>query len=351
VPFDEDLVGRYVSALCNELKMLRESAGSLKTVYIGGGTPSLIPPEQFVRIFSCLRDTFTIRPSAEITVEANPGTVSEEKLRRLYDLGVNRISMGVQSFDDRDLALLGRIHSSDEAIQSARLIRSAGIDNISLDLMYAIPGQTLEAWKMNLAQALDLAIPHISAYELTPEPGTPLHKSIIEGILSMPDEAEIVDMFNTTEEILAEAGLRQYEISNYARPGLRCLHNLNYWDRGEYLAAGAGAHAFAGGIRSRNAGNVITYMSKVEKSESPVAESSSPDREEALRETIFLGLRKTEGLPVQKCVTEGIPLLQLCQDLIKDGYLQDTGDTIRFSRRAMVISNEILVQIFRRLGL
>lgn len=351
LPFDDLLAKRYVNALCAELVMRRRAAGTLNTIYIGGGTPSLLAQELFDRIFACLRDNFAISPSAEITVEANPGTVSSDSVRRLHVLGVNRLSMGVQSFNDRDLKLLGRIHSSEQAIRSVGIVRSAGIHNISLDLMYGIPGQTIAEWKTNLARAVGLAVPHVSAYELTPEPGTPFHDSITKGLLQMPDEGDILSMFDATAETLAAAGIVQYEISNYARPGYQCRHNLNYWDRGEYLAAGAGAHSFMDGARYRNSGNVITYIERLEMSELPVEESTHPTRDEALRETIFLGLRKTEGISLQKCAADGGRIPQLCSDLIEDGLLQLAGSAISFTRRGMVISNEILVQIFRRLGL
>lgn len=349
--FDDLLAKRYVKALCAELVMRRKAAGKLNTIYIGGGTPSLLAPGLFDRIFACLRDNFAISSSAEITVEANPGTVSSDSVRRLHVLGVNRISMGVQSFNDRDLKLLGRIHSSEQAIRSVGIVRSAGIHNISLDLMYGIPGQTIAEWKTNLARAVDLAVPHVSAYELTPEPGTPFHDSITKGPLQMPDEGDILSMFDATAETLASAGIEQYEVSNYARPGYQCRHNLNYWDRGEYMAAGAGAHSFENGARTRNAGNVITYIERLEMSELPVEESTHPTRDEALRENIFLGLRKTEGISLQKCPANGRRITQLCSDLIEDGLLQLTGGAISFTRRGMAISNEVLVQIFRRLGL
>ncbi len=351
IPFDEALAERYLSALCRELAMRKDSAATLRTIYIGGGTPSILAEDAFTRLFSCLRDAFAVSSTAEITVEANPGMISGSAVRHMASLGVNRISMGVQSLNDDELRTLGRIHSAQEAVVSAGLIRESGIENVSLDLMYGIPGQTMATWTTTLLQAVSLGPKHISAYELTPEPGTRLSELIGSGRLVMPDEESLVGMFDAGRERLSSCGYEHYEISNHALPGYRCKHNLNYWERGEYLGLGAGAHSFMNETRSQNVGDVVGYVECLERSELPLEKATPLTAEEAMRETIFLGLRKTEGVALRRLAAFGLDIPGRCANLLDEGYLMIEGDSLRFTKRGMIISNELLVRIFSRLGL
>ena len=229
VTYNESLAKAYTDALCKELILKKGDAGELKTVYIGGGTPSILPEECFGQLFKCLKENFKFSDSPEITVEANPGTVDKSKIDAMLSLGVNRLSIGVQSFNDDELKTLGRIHTSEEALRAIEAVKNSGIKNFSIDLIYGIPGQTLDSWKHTLSKALEFSPTHISSYELTSEKNTPLYGLIEKDMIKMPDEELILEMYNYAIDNLASKGYEHYEISNFALHGFRCLHNLNYW--------------------------------------------------------------------------------------------------------------------------
>jgi oxygen-independent coproporphyrinogen-3 oxidase len=231
------------------------------------------------------------------------------------------------------------------------MARAAGLVNLSLDLMYGIPNQTCEAWRRSLESAVGTGAVHISAYELTLEPGTPLHSEVAAGRLSLPEESEVVEMYECATDLLEKAGFTHYEISNYARPGRACLHNLNYWARGEYIGAGPAAHSFTGGRRSRNISDVNAYVETLESSRLPVDDSYVVNDDEALRETVFLGLRAAAGLNLCGLGEAGLMLPDRCRDLAHAGYVETGPNFLRLTEKGMAVSNEIIVQIFRRLGL
>ncbi|MFA6055112.1 MAG: radical SAM family heme chaperone HemW [Thermodesulfovibrionales bacterium] len=358
VSYDESTVKAYVDALCKELSLKKHPGGALKTVYFGGGTPTLLPAECFTTLFGYLRDNFAISPDAEITVEANPGTIDESKIETLLSLGVNRLSVGVQSFKDKELATLGRIHSSDEALKSIVSIKKAGLKNFSIDLMYGIPGQTTESWRKSLTKAVELSPTHISAYELTIEESTPLSLLITSGIISMLNEELILDMYNNAIDYLAGHGYEHYEISNFALPGFKCSHNLNYWNRGEYIDAGAGAHAFVNGVRTKNIADVNKYIDSLNIGIIPETESFMVTPVESLKEIIFLGLRKTEGINAKDNPSSTIydrealkKLVDASGEMICEGYLELNEDYLRLTKKGIVISNTIIVKLFEKLGL
>ncbi|OGW76203.1 MAG: hypothetical protein A3J81_03000, partial [Nitrospirae bacterium RIFOXYB2_FULL_43_5] len=236
VTYNEALARAYTDALCKELVLKKDVAGELKTIYIGGGTPTILPDECFRQLFTCLQNNYSLSPSPKITVEANPGTVDESKIKMLLSLGVNRISIGVQSFNDDELKTLGRIHTSNEALKAIEAIKNSGINNFSIDLIYGIPGQTMKTWEETLSKtaAFTISPAHISSYELTPEKDTPLYGLIESGKIKIPDEELVLEMYGSAIDYLRNKGYEHYEISNFALPRFRCLHNLNYWDRGEY---------------------------------------------------------------------------------------------------------------------
>jgi oxygen-independent coproporphyrinogen-3 oxidase len=347
--FDEKTAEDYAGALCKELILRKTQADELKTVYVGGGTPSLMPGKFFIDLFSCLRENFRIRTGAEITVEANPGTLSGKKLDLLHSLGVNRVSLGIQSLQDGELTALGRIHTARQATTSFEMAREAGFENISIDLMYGTPGQTVDTWHDTLRRAVQLGPTHISAYELTPETGTPFSFLLGEGRIELPDEEEVLEMYDHAIDYLSAYEYAQYEISNFALPGYRCLHNVNYWNRGEYLAAGAGAHSFIGGVRSRNTGTIPTYVERLKADMLPGEDSSRIPDDEAMRERLFLGLRKAEGIPLENS-SDG-STLSAASELIEMGYLEMADAHLRFTRRGMVLSNTVIVTLFEKLGL
>ena len=293
VPYDESLVKAYTDALCKELILKKNDAGDLKTVYMGGGTPSILPEKCFREVFECLKDNFKFSDSHEITVEANPGTVDKSKIDTMLSLGVNRLSIGVQSFNDAELKMLGRIHTSDEALKAIETIKNSGIDNFSIDLIYGIPGQTDDSWRKTVSKAVELSPAHISSYELTPEKDTPLYRLIQSSEVKMPDEDMVLSMYDYAIDYLTSKGYEHYEISNFALPQFRCLHNLNYWNRGEYIGAGAGAHSFMRGFRSQNTGDIRKYIEEVKKEIIPEAEPVEIKLKDAIKEFIFLNLRKT----------------------------------------------------------
>jgi oxygen-independent coproporphyrinogen-3 oxidase len=351
LPFDEQEAQRYVRSLCRELEIKRDAAGELRTIYIGGGTPTLLPEDCFKMLFRCLSRNFNFSPEIEISVEANPGTVNASKTENLLSLGINRMSVGIQSFHDEELKTLGRIHTADEALEAIDLLKKAGMKNFSIDLMYGIPGQTMETWKKTLSQATSLLPAHISSYELTPEEGTPLSRLIKEHTIRMPEEDLILEMYDHAIDFLKSKGYEHYEISNFALPGARCIHNLNYWDRGDYIGAGAGAHSFIQGVRSRNTDHVSMYIDSLTNDIIPEAGTTKITTEEALKEFIFLGLRKTEGIALKEAEKMRPDFLGACAELIDSGHLAVKGDHLRITRKGLPLSNMVIVRLFERLGL
>lgn len=351
VTYNELLAKAYTDALCKELILKKDFAGELKTVYVGGGTPSILPEECFRQLFKCLKENFKFSDLPEITVEANPGTIDKSKIDAMLSLGVNRLSVGVQSFNDDELKTLGRIHTSDEALKAIETIKNSGIDNFSVDLIYGIPGQTLDSWKKTVSKAVGLSPAHISSYELTPEKDTPLYGLIQSGEIKMPDEELVLSMYDYAIDYLASKGYEHYEISNFALHGFKCLHNLNYWERGEYIGAGAGAHSFIRGFRSKNTDDIRRYIKDLNKGTIPEAESAEIKRDDAIKEFIFLNLRKTEGINLVKAEALGLNMPGVCMELIEDGYLEIKGDYLRLSRKGIVIANAIIVKLFEGLGL
>jgi len=351
LPFNEQAGRRYVESLCRELEIKSAIAGRLKTIFIGGGTPTLLPGESFNRLFRCLRENFEFSSGIEISVEANPGTVNASKIESLLSLGINRMSIGIQSFHDNELKTLGRIHTADEAVEALRLIKSSGFENFSVDLMYGIPGQAIETWEGTISKTVDLSPSHISSYELTPEEGTPLSRLIKDNAVRMPEEGLVLDMYDHTIDFLQSRGYAQYEISNFALPGYRCLHNLNYWNRGEYIGAGAGAHSFIQGVRSQNTGDIKTYIDSLSNDIIPETEASEISTEEALKEFIFLGLRKTEGLSLAQAIRMRPDFLDACAELLESSYLVISDNYLRLTRKGLPVSNMVIVRIFERLVL
>jgi oxygen-independent coproporphyrinogen III oxidase len=358
VPYDESAIQAYVDALCNELSLKKHLAGMLRTVYFGGGTPTLLPAECFRQLFRCLTDNYRFSPDIEITVEANPGTIDARKIETLLSLGVNRMSVGVQSFNDDELATLGRIHSSEEARLSIESIKRAGMENCSIDLMYGIPGQTMESWMNSLSKAVALSPSHMSTYELTPEENTPLYPLIKSRKITMLNEELILEMYNHAIDYLADRGYTHYEISNLARPGFQCVHNLNYWDRGDYIGTGAGSHSFISAERSVNSTDINEYIAKLDNDHIPEVQTTKLTPDDALKEYLFLGLRKTGGINLPAMPYAGGTQLSATErlsdagkELLDAGYIESSGDFLRLTRKGIVISNTVIVRLFEKLGL
>ncbi len=344
------IIGAYMTALCKELEMRKEYIGKLCGIYIGGGTPSILKEKDIATIMDKIRSTCHISAAAEITSEANPGTLTESGIKGMLNAGINRISIGVQSLRDKELSLLGRMHDAAEAIAAVTTARKGGFGNISLDLIYGIPGQDLVSWKRTLEKIVSLHSEHISAYELTPEKNTVLYEQLEKGRLHLPDEDEVAEMYYTAIDILTEAGYKHYEISNFALPNLQCRHNLNYWDRGEYLGIGAGAHSFLNGRRISNICDVRQYIHDVELGTSPIAEETLLTRREEIEETLFLGLRKTDGFDIELIpanITEH--LKEALDDLAHQGLLDLSGGHIKLTRKGLIICNSVIVRLMLRI--
>ena len=346
----------YVAGVVREMEFraeLLDGPGSAETLYLGGGTPSLLPPELVARFITTARCRYALAPDAEVTLEANPGTVTPETLAGYREAGVNRLSLGIQSLDDRMLALLGRVHTAAEARGAVVAARAAGFDNIGLDLMHSLPGQVTSKWGETLAQAVELRPDHISAYGLTVEEGTPLHRLREAGRLSLPDDEEGALMYQVTAEILAAAGYEQYEIANYALPGRRSRHNQVYWRREPYLGFGAAAHSFLGappfGRRWCNPHVPAEYLRALAAGRLPEEDVVVLTRREAMSETFFLGLRTTDGVDTERFrETFGESVEQAygpeIESLLGTGLLDRDGNRLFIPAPQLVLSNQVLMR-------
>lgn len=289
---------RYCEALCKELRLRSNYIiGTVDTVYFGGGTPSTLTEQQLSMILGAIKENFTLSPTVEITIEANPDDLTPEYLATLRSLSFNRLSMGIQSFDDRQLKALGRRHTAHRASQAVEDARAAGFTNISIDLMFALPSSTLAEWQRSIEQAIALRPTHISAYNLTYEEGTPLYRALQEGSIKAVDEEENLAQFSTLIDTLAAAGYRHYEISNFALPGYESRHNSSYWHDVPYLGCGAAAHSYDGHSRGWNIADINAYIEGVESGE-PKFEVEHLSPAEQYNDAILTRLRTTDGVPV-----------------------------------------------------
>lgn len=298
---------RYMEALAAEinLRQISDAATTVRSVYLGGGTPSLLSTEQIDVLLGQLKRRFSLSADCEITLEANPGTFDTAYLERLKTLGISRLSLGVQSFLDTELRLMGRIHNSQDAKDTLHRARNAGFDHIGIDLIYGLPGQSRDAWMRSLDQAVALKPDHISAYTLTWSEHTPLGRRIEQGSLKRPEEDIVAAMYETTVLRLAKAGYQQYEVSNFARPGYESVHNHAYWSGRPYLGLGASAHGFLPPQRYWNIADVQGYIDAIALGRLPEAGQETLSEAQRRMEQIALGLRQTEGLPLEWIVDRG----------------------------------------------
>jgi len=348
----------YTEALIQELnhyaRMNHWRARSVRTIFFGGGTPSTFQPASIARILESTDALFPIDSTCEITLEANPGTVESANFAGYRSFGVNRISVGVQSFQPHLLKFLGRVHSADEAVKALHVIGDAGFKNFSLDLIYANPGQTLRDLENDLDTALGFQSPHLSAYNLTIEEATPFHHEYRSGRISLLSEDQEIAMGELIERRLSDAGLQRYEISNYARPGFHSRHNVNYWQSGDYLGIGAGAHSHKrvanDGIYGRrwwNEKNPARYMNKISESGQAVTDAEESDLTRATGEYMFSGLRLTEGVSLKAFSARfGNNMLELYPAIsgwISEGLMERHGDRLRLTQRGLMVANSIFV--------
>lgn len=288
----------YCDALCLELKMRNNYIkGIVDTIYLGGGTPSTLTLEQLRKILLTIRDNYTLSPSAEITIEANPDDLTPEYLATLRSLSFNRLSMGIQSFDDTQLKALGRRHTAERARQAVKDAKAAGFNNISIDLMFALPSSTSKQWQQSIQEAIDLHPTHISAYNLTYEEETPLYRALQRGNIEAVDEEENLKQFGMLIEQLTAAGYRHYEISNFALPGYESRHNSSYWHDIPYLGCGAAAHSYNGESRRWNIADITRYIDGI-NSGTPLYETEQLTIAEQYNDAILTRLRTADGIPV-----------------------------------------------------
>lgn len=352
----EEQIDEYVDALISEFEALTQfytndyfsfnvplSMGEekrVRTIYFGGGTPTLLEPQHFNKIINTLIGHWTLDIGySEISIESNPATADKEKLKALRKLGINRLSIGAQSFNDRHLKTLGRIHNSKDIFRFYDDARSAGFENINLDLIFALPNQTFKEWKKDLQTAIGLEPNHLSTYNLQIEENTPLYlrqtacpeRGRGANRLQLPGEEEELAMYEFAIEKLTGAGFKHYEISNFARPGFECKHNINYWENGNYIGIGAGAHSHVNGKRWFNPNSIEEY---IENHERRFTINDSPDSTDQ-RETLFMGLRLLEGLSIEKF--SGFE--QEVAELINDGLLERDGDRYKLSKKGLYLGN------------
>ncbi len=353
-PLRPDALEPYLDALVCEIAAAPEAGRRTGSVFLGGGTPSLLSGRQLARVLGAVRATFAIEPGAEITIEANPGTLTPAKADAYRSLGVSRVSLGVQSLDDTLLARIGRGHTACEAIEAFRLLRRTGFDNLGLDLISGLPGQTPAIWRRDLARAVDLGPEHLSLYALGVEEGTPLAADLKSGRLCLPPEGDDLTMLSQVRELTAAAGYERYEISNYARPGHHCRHNLDCWSLGEYRGCGAGAHSFVRApapLRLANTTDIDDYVRSIISRGDAVALREEPSPRQLAGEALMLGLRMMDGIDEGAfALAHGAPLAVLFPEAAalgeEHGWLQSVGSRLRLTETGILFSNEIFRLLF-----
>lgn len=352
----ERLFLTYVSALEQEI-VLRAKEGEdwrVKSIFFGGGTPTILPVELLRRLMEQLRRCFSIQPDAEITIEANPGTLDAAKLQALREMGFNRLSMGLQAWQQHLLTELGRIHTVADFLENFRAARAAGFTNINVDLMFALPSQTLADWKETLAEITALSPEHISAYSLIIEEGTPFYQAYSEGRLHPMDEALDRELYHYTISYLKNRGYAQYEISNFAREGCESRHNRLYWEMTPYMGLGLGAHSYFAGQRYHNTYDIEVYIAAQETNAYEKQEIEEVSKQDEMEEFMFLGLRMNQGVSLETFRRRfGRELKEVYQDvidrLVQEGLLYETANAVALTAQGIDFSNRVFTEfLFER---
>ena len=356
MPADDDVKKQYIGRLKEEIRQMSEEypGRPVKSVFFGGGTPSILPGSVITGIMDCIRENFQIQSGAEITIECNPGTLDVSRLTQYKKAGINRLSLGLQSADDKELKLLGRIHTYEDFLKSFDCARKCGFDNINVDVMSGLPTQKLKSWEQTLKKVTGLKPEHISAYGLIVEEGTPFWKIYGydeetrrkgEQPLFLPSEEEERQMYAFTVEYLGKKGYERYEISNYARPGHQCIHNRGYWDRSDSLGVGLGASSMMDNCRFSNTGSMEEYL----KGRTLEGEKYRLSRREQMEEFMFLGMRMTEGISR----TDFLKAFQVTVDFVygdilkkleQEGLVRDEKGRICLTDRGIDVSNYVFSQ-------
>ena len=343
-----ELKDRYIHALCKELQIRKEYLREepVETIYFGGGTPSQLAEEDFREIFETIRKYYGMEHCREITLEANPDDLTEEYAVMLQRLPFNRISMGIQTFDDATLQLLNRRHNATQAIEAVKRCRQAGFQNISIDLIYGLPGETEQRWAQDLQQAVSLDVEHISAYHLIYEEGTPLYKMLQQHSVSQVDEDSSLNFFSTLIDTLSAAGYEHYEISNFCKPGMYSRHNTSYWQGIPYLGCGPSAHSFDGDSREWNVASLNQYLSSIEQGQRQ-HETEQLDTQTRYNEYIITGLRTMWGISTEELKKKfGDRLWKYCLEqassYLENGKLELHNDRLKLTREGIFISDGIM---------
>jgi oxygen-independent coproporphyrinogen-3 oxidase len=345
--FDAALKTRYVDALVREIETSGAQPWPADTIYFGGGTPSLLEPREIGRIVAACRSAFDVTDDAEITMEANPETVTEARLAAYRGAGVNRVSFGVQSFRDDELRRLSRLHGADRARAAVSEARAAGFDNISLDLMMWLPGQRVEDWLQSVDAAIALAPDHLSLYLLEVYPNAPLKDEMVRARWSQAPDEDAEAMYLTAMERLEANGLEQYEISNVARAGRRSRHNLKYWTDGDWLGFGCGAHSTRDGVRWKNVSATADYVLRLAEGRAVALDVHVLSREERLGDALFTGLRLTDGIDLEAVAARyGVDVWARygaeLERFVEAGWLAHEAARIRLSRRGMLLAHDVM---------
>lgn len=341
-------VDEYIDMLIREMSFLKEevSAHPLSTMYIGGGTPTSLSAKQLEKLMIGIHEQLPLASGVEFTVEANPGDLTADKIAVLKNYGVNRLSMGVQSFDDRLLKKIGRKHTASDVFDTMRLLEKSGLNNVSIDLIYALPGQSLESFQDSLDKALSLELPHYSLYSLILENQTVFYNLARQGRLHLPDEDEEGDMFDLAATFMEAHGRKQYEVSNFAIPGKESQHNLVYWNNEEYYGLGAGASGYLDGVRYRNFGPIQQYMQPLKEQKRPIRDEEILTEQARMEEELFLGLRKREGVSYALFFEKFNQSLDevfgnVIEELVAEELLVKDTQHIALTRRGLALGNNV----------
>ena len=345
----EEMAG-YAEALIKEMEIATEEYEvKAKTIFIGGGTPSSLPKELLEAVLKAVQTFFVSDALVEYTMEANPGTLDEEKLQIMHQYGVNRLSLGVQSDRADHLKMLGRIHTFAEAKQAVEMARTAGFENINLDFMYGLPGQTVEQWRETLTNAMELKPQHLSLYQLKIEEGTAMHQWLEDGKISEFDDETALEMYRIAQTMLAEHGYGQYEISNYALAGRESLHNQVYWRTENYLGVGLGACSWMSPNRWNNSFEMADYSEQIANGQLPAQEPEVLNETEQMEETVFMALRMNDGLS-KKVFAErfGQPVEAVFADALKrcteKGWIEETEEVCKLTEEGRVLGNLVFME-------
>ncbi|MEO5858395.1 MAG: radical SAM family heme chaperone HemW [Pyrinomonadaceae bacterium] len=334
-----DAVERYVAAICKEISGFPSRDVCIDTIYFGGGTPSMLSPEQIDSILRTVRGTFDVFAEAEITMEMNPATVSAESLHTYQELGINRASFGVQTFNEHDLKLLARGHDANDVRQTFRLLRDAGFKNVSFDLIAGLPGQSMDDWSRNLEEAISMRPEHLSLYLLEVHEGTPLADQLRSGRRPMPDEEVAAEMYELMIDTLEGSGYRQYEISNFTKPGFESKHNTKYWRMDPVYGFGVSAHSFDGSQRYANDRDTNSYVDRIERTGVSEVYREAID---PASESVFLGLRLNEGIDLKEHRMKfGVDLTVKMAALESNGLVEINDGRVSLTRNGMLFSNEV----------